>query len=292
VVDTDDTASKVLDVMLKEKTGRVTFMPLNRLKPRNPPTPNADDAIPLIDKLNYSPDHQKAFQQVFGKTCVCRDLTIAAAYVKSHGINTITLDGDKVDRKGALSGGYHDVRRSRIEAIKNVTTWRGKFEAEEKRSKEVKEAILKVDQEITNLAGKLLVLSNQQNQTREGRELLTVEGNNLNNERERLKEKITKLEADVDELEVELGGLEARKVAYEQELRSPLSVGLTAHEEEELESLGQEVERRRKLVVELGKVKNQVCSSHHRMKHAITEYFVAGGPEERYRDRTQRASSA
>ena len=50
VVDTDDTASKVLDVMLKEKTGRVTFMPLNRLKPKNPPSPNSPDAEPLDRK--------------------------------------------------------------------------------------------------------------------------------------------------------------------------------------------------------------------------------------------------
>ncbi|KAF8802101.1 hypothetical protein BYT27DRAFT_6769534 [Phlegmacium glaucopus] len=32
IVDTDETASKVLDVMPKERTSRVTFMPLNRLK--------------------------------------------------------------------------------------------------------------------------------------------------------------------------------------------------------------------------------------------------------------------
>ncbi|KAG6827739.1 hypothetical protein H0H93_015376, partial [Arthromyces matolae] len=68
VVDTDETASKVLDIMMKEKTGRVTFMPLNRLKPKNPPTPNAQDAEPLINKLQYDPKFEKAFQQVFGKT--------------------------------------------------------------------------------------------------------------------------------------------------------------------------------------------------------------------------------
>ncbi|KAI0030417.1 hypothetical protein K488DRAFT_30253, partial [Vararia minispora EC-137] len=108
VVDTDQTASRVLDVMLKERTGRVTFMPLNRLSPKNPQLPSSDDAIPLLNKLRFDTTYAKAFQQVFGKTCVCRDLTVAAAYVKSHGINTITLDGDKVDRKGALTGGYHD----------------------------------------------------------------------------------------------------------------------------------------------------------------------------------------
>ena len=103
-MDTDETASRVLDIMLKEKTGRVTFMPLNRLKPRDVAYPNAPDAIPLIEKLQFDPRYEKAFKQVFGKTCVCRDLYIAAAYVRSHNLNTITLDGDKVDRKGSLTG--------------------------------------------------------------------------------------------------------------------------------------------------------------------------------------------
>ena len=66
--------------MLKEKTGRVTFMPLNRLKPKEVVYPNAPDAIPLINKLRFDPIHEKAFKQVFGKTCVCRDLFIALIY--------------------------------------------------------------------------------------------------------------------------------------------------------------------------------------------------------------------
>src|ERR1700753_3557350 len=104
--------------MNPKKTGRVTFMPLNRLRPKPAPPVNAQDAIPILSKISYDPLYAKAFQQVFGRTCVCRDLTLAAAYVKSHGINTITLDGDKVDHKGSLSGGYHDIRRSRLDAIR------------------------------------------------------------------------------------------------------------------------------------------------------------------------------
>ena len=129
--------------MLKEKTGRVTFMPLNRLKPKNPPAPNSLDAEPLLEKLRFNHKYEKAFQQVFGMMCMCQDLTIAAAYVKSHGINTITLDSDKVDRMGALTGGYHDVRRSLIEAIKNVKTWRMKYDSESNKSQEVKASITK-----------------------------------------------------------------------------------------------------------------------------------------------------
>lgn len=185
VVDTDETASRVLDIMMREKNGRVTFMPLNRLKPKVPPAPNAQDAIPLLDKLRYDQKHAKAFEQVFGKTCVCRDLTIAAAYVKSHGINTITLDGDKVDRKGALTGGYHDVRRSRIEAIRNVTSWRAKYDEGRARLQEVKTTIATLEQTITRTAGQIQVQTAQQARARASREGIAEEMAVLFRERER-----------------------------------------------------------------------------------------------------------
>ncbi|KAJ7752052.1 structural maintenance of chromosome protein 3 [Mycena metata] len=258
VVDTDETASKVLDVMLKEKTGRVTFMPLNRLKPTPATMPNAQDAIPILNQLKYDALHEKAFQQVFGKTCVCRDLTIAAAYVKSHGINTITIDGDKVDRKGALTGGFHDVKRSRIEAVKSVTSWRSKWEAEDARSKEVKAAILRVEQEITQVGGKIQVLQLQINQIRESRDRLMDEGTALTKEKEKLKERGAKLERDQEELEAELGSLEAKLTGYNNEIKSPLTKGLTDQEEEDVVSLTDEVEKRRKDMVELGKSKNKL----------------------------------
>lgn len=47
VVDTDATATRILDVMIKEKSGRVTFVPLNRLKAQNVDYPQANEAIPM-----------------------------------------------------------------------------------------------------------------------------------------------------------------------------------------------------------------------------------------------------
>lgn len=244
--------------MLKERTGRVTFMPLNRLKPKSPPTPNAQDAIPLIDKLRFDNAHVKAFQQVFGKTCVCRDLTIAAAYVKSHGINTITLDGDKVDRKGALTGGYHDVRRSRIEAIKSVSSWKAKYTEADTRLSEVKTTIAQLEQEITRIVGRIQVLTNQQNQARHSHETLTDEISALNREHERVSERITRFEADTEELESELRSAGAKVEGFRAELASPLAQGLTPQEERMIEELGREVEQHRKQLLELGQKKNEV----------------------------------
>ncbi|KAH9001993.1 structural maintenance of chromosome protein 3 [Lactarius hatsudake] len=259
VVDTDHTASKVLEVMLRERIGRVTFMPLNRLKPKNPVPPNADDAIPLLEKLRYDPAHAKAFQQVFGKTCVCRDLTVAAAYVKSHGINTITLDGDKVDRKGALTGGYHDIRRSRLEAVKNVATWRSRVATEEARSREVKTETLKLDQEITRVSGRIQVLSSQQKGARETREGISAEIMVIQREKERIEGRISKLEEDVQELGGELRALDARVEAYRSELSSPMVQELSAEERDYIDELSKDVEARQKSLVEMGKTKTELA---------------------------------
>ncbi|KAF9524116.1 structural maintenance of chromosome protein 3 [Crepidotus variabilis] len=258
VVDTDETASKVLDVMLKEKTGRVTFMPLNRLKPKNTPTPNTHEVEPLIEKINFDPKYEKAFQQVFGKTCVCKELTMAAAYVKSHGINTITLDGDKVDRKGALTGGYHDVRRSRIEAIKSVASCRTKYDSGKAKSVEVKASIATLEHEITQVGGKVTVALGQLNQIRDSRDRLLDENQVLLQRQERLKERVEKLDLEAQELGTELTGLQAKIEAYTAEMKTPLANGITAEEEKLLEDLGREVEKRKKEMLELGKRKNEL----------------------------------
>ncbi|KIJ14906.1 hypothetical protein PAXINDRAFT_134132 [Paxillus involutus ATCC 200175] len=260
VVDTDETASRVLDIMLKEKTGRVTFMPLNRLKPKSPTSnaPPAQDALPLIDKIRFDVSHQKAFQQVFGKTWVCRDLTVAAAYVKSHGVNTITLDGDKVDRRGALTGGYHDIRRSRIEAIKNVASWRAKWDADEKRSKEVKSEITKIEQEITRITGKIQVLTIQQAQARESRENFLQDANSLTKERERLDARVFALETEIVDLETELSSTASRAHGYREELSTPLTQNLTDEEANMMDALGIDVQERRRQVLELGKIRSEM----------------------------------
>ena len=258
VVDTDETASTVLDAMIKEKTGRVTFMPINRLKPKIPDMPNSHDVEPLIGKLRFDAKYQKAFQQVFGKTCVCRELTMAAAYVKSHGINTITLDGDKVDRKGALTGGYHDFRRSRIEAIKNVTVCRAKYDGAKTRGQEVKASIIALEHDITQIGGKITVATGQLNQVRDSRDRLLEEGNLLSQKKERLNERIERLETEIQELETETTALQVKIEAYAAEMLEPMANALTEEEEALIASLGREVEKRKKDMLELSKKKNEV----------------------------------
>ena len=237
VVDNDETASKVLDILQKERGGRVTFMPLNRLKPKFGNVPKANDAVPMIEKLQFDPMYEKAFQQVFGKTVVCPNLAIAAQYARSHGVSAITLDGDRSDKKGALTGGYHDPRQSRLEAVRNVTKWRNEHESHEIRSKEIKRAIEQKDQEITRAVGHLQKLD----QARQRQE------NSYGPLRQELQSRVSTLQNKQDALDAKqrarlniesnIKALTDQQTAHENEIASEFKKALTADEEIQLENL-------------------------------------------------------
>jgi structural maintenance of chromosome 3 (chondroitin sulfate proteoglycan 6) len=247
--------------MIKEKTGRVTFMPLNRIKPKPVQFPQAPDAIPLIDKLKFDDRYRKAFQQVFGKTCVCKDLTVAAAYVRSHNLNTITLDGDKVDRKGSLTGGYHDVRRSRIEGVRAVKSWGEKYDKNVQRLQAVKVDISRLEQDITMVVGQMQVTTAQRNAAQASREPLLHEMAALEEETQRLREKIQKAEMDSNDTELEIQSLEQRLADYEKELASPMADQLTEAEVIETNKLGKLVDRTKQSLLDLVRRKNEVRSN-------------------------------
>lgn len=259
VVDSDETASKVLNVMLKEKTGRVTFMPLNRLKPKSPTFPQSTDAIPLLSKITYDAKYEKAFQQVFGKTAVCKDLTIAAAYSRSHGLNTITLEGDKVERKGAMTGGWHDIRRSRLEAAKALSKWNVDLERESARSQEVKRDITKINQEMVQITGQIQILEGQRSQAQSSKEPLLQEAAQLDRDKILLEERIGKIEKEVEGLETDILEGRSKVESYKADLKKPMENRLTDAEEELLAALGKEVDDRNESWSERLIQRNEVC---------------------------------
>ncbi|CAA15722.1 mitotic/meiotic cohesin complex ATPase subunit Psm3/Smc3 [Schizosaccharomyces pombe] len=149
VVDNDETATQILDVIYKENAGRVTFMPLNKLRPKAVTYPDASDALPLIQYLEFDPKFDAAIKQVFSKTIVCPSIETASQYARSHQLNGITLSGDRSDKKGALTAGYRDYRNSRLDAIKNVKTYQIKFSDLQESLEKCRSEIESFDQKIT-----------------------------------------------------------------------------------------------------------------------------------------------
>ncbi|CAG8500195.1 10013_t:CDS:10 [Diversispora eburnea] len=222
VVDTDDTASRVLDVLNREQNGRVTFVPLNRLRTRRFEYPQADNVQPMIDVVKFDKTYTKAVEQVFGRTIICDNLEIASQLSKDHDLNGITIDGDRVERKGALTGGYHDVRRRRLEAATNLKKWRKEHSDLDQRANAVK---------------------TKRRQAQDSRDPLLFELNSKIKEETNLKESKASKEKSLLSLQSSIKMLNSQKQAHQREMNTDLTQNLTPQELRRLEQLNVEVEK-------------------------------------------------
>ncbi|KAI9202171.1 structural maintenance of chromosome protein [Polychytrium aggregatum] len=245
VVDTDETATRVLEALNRERVGRLTFMPLNRLKTKPVEYPVSHHAIPMISKLRFDRLYEKAFLQVFGKAIITSTLEVGASFAKSHGLNAVTLDGDQADRKGALRGGYHDVRKSRLESIGLIKQLKRELEDEAKKSESIKQELARVDQEITLIRDELGQCDAERKEILDKREPLTARLSKLIRDEASLKETIRELELSEESIASGMRALESQIEAYQTELRTVLQQNLSDAESARLADLGIELDHAR-----------------------------------------------
>lgn len=251
VVDTDETATQVLEILQREKGGRVTFMPLNRLKPKAANIPRASDTIPMLDRIKYDPKYRLAFDHVFGRTIICPNLQVASQYARSHGVNAITPEGDRSDKRGALTGGFHDSRHSRLESMKMVTKWRDELEAKRTRGAEIRYELDKLDQVITRAVGELQKLEQRKHQFASGSGPLRME---IKIRRDTLQKKLDTLESKRRSLannDLSIKMLTDQIAAYNVEMSSKFEKALTNAEERDLERLNASAQQLRRSLSEI-----------------------------------------
>ncbi|KAJ0697247.1 putative SMCs flexible hinge superfamily [Helianthus annuus] len=51
---------------------------------------------------------------VFARTVICLDLDVATRVARTDGLDCITVEGDQVSKKGGMTGGFYDKRRSKL----------------------------------------------------------------------------------------------------------------------------------------------------------------------------------
>jgi structural maintenance of chromosome 3 (chondroitin sulfate proteoglycan 6) len=198
---------------------------------------------------------------VFGKTIICPSLQIAGGYTRSHGLNAITLDGDKVDRKGALSGGYHDIRRSRLDVIRDVKQRRDKYETDLRRSEEVRRIGAQLDQQITQLVGKIQSLETRRRQAQQAREPLIDELNLLQRDEDEFRARLARLTTSLGDRQLDLRSLQSSLASHQAELQTPMASRLSDEEEATLTRLIGEIESQKSKLIQLTTSVSEVCVS-------------------------------
>jgi len=208
-------AVECIKFLKENRIGRATFLPLDKIKQRYGELPknesgNAvaagviDLAINLVD---FDRKYFNAFSFIFGDTVIVD--RIETAKNLGFGKRYVTLDGDLVEKSGAMIGGfYHKERKSLFEAneIKKYQSQKGQLE----------DGAAKIDEELVELEKHLRSLQTEEEKgsteltdTEKQRERISKDMGSIREKRKQVYEKRLIVQSDINRLKIQKARLEA-----------------------------------------------------------------------------------
>ena len=105
VVDDDSVGSACIDYLKQRNAGRATFLPISKMDDRGlPRTPSKPGVVDFARNLvTYEAAYDPIFSYVLGSTLVVEDMATARELMGDY--RMVTLDGDLVEKSGAMTGG-------------------------------------------------------------------------------------------------------------------------------------------------------------------------------------------
>ncbi|MCE2929076.1 MAG: chromosome segregation protein SMC [Candidatus Caenarcaniphilales bacterium] len=150
VVDDDYVAQECIDFLRDAKSGRATFLPLNKMREsKSYPLPNEKGVIDwAINLVTFDPQYQDAFGYAFADTLVVKNLEVARKLIGRY--RMVTIEGDQIERSGAMTGGA---------AVKSGIHFGADSEKQkirlEEQKEEVERFIKQLTEEVENLEGQI-----------------------------------------------------------------------------------------------------------------------------------------
>ena len=267
VVDTDATAAIFMEELERRRAGRLTFLPLNRIRQQPVAYPDSNDVKPLIEvAIEYEPALEAAIKHVFGRKLLARDLETAAHFSKEFQLDAITKEGDVVNRMGAFEGGYHDERQSRIAAIQKIRDATARIQ-ELSAAEEVSKALSeKTDNTVNDVMRELLKLESEREHMRTSGEALSAE---LASRAKHVANAVAVLASrrrGLAELQREITQGRGQVSEYKEEQKSPLLSKLSDAERAELASLGDEEKALRRALDTASEDVRKITSAREKLK--------------------------
>lgn len=273
VVDDENVASYCIDYLKRERIGRVTFLPLNKIKPilfRDNELLSKHSVVNVASKLiKYDSKLMTAIEFVFGNTLVVENLETA----KNLGIGKarmVTLDGDLVERSGAMVGGYYIKTHPKL-----VETTTGKeIEMYTNRRREMDEEIKSLRQEIFALEKKLKEYAVSET----AKELIDLEKLQIASEREvdELRERRKRAHERKVNLEIEINTANIEKAKLETELENAKNelqqYGQVEYVDEKLHALDNFIKRTQRELDSIGLVNLKAVGEYEKFKSEFDQY--------------------
>ncbi|MFB6112709.1 MAG: chromosome segregation protein SMC [Halodesulfurarchaeum sp.] len=199
VVDDDEVGQRCIEYLKSRNAGRATFLPISKMSVRRLPTPPdrpgvVDFAYNLVD---FDEQYAPVFSYVLGDTLVVSDLDSARDLMGEYRL--VTLDGDLIEKSGAMTGGSRSGSRYSFERA-----GKGKLQR-------VAERIENLEDERASLREDLRSTEERLENAREKRSDATERVRDIEAELDRAMEDTSDTEAEIEDLEATIEELEAER---------------------------------------------------------------------------------
>ena len=213
-----DAAKAAIEFLKRDRLGRVTFLPLSSITPRNNRENLPNGAAGVIgwanEIVNTNDDYRKVMDFLLGRTLVVDTMDNAVSLNRQMGqrLRIVTLEGELLSPGGAMTGGSHQHRESsflnRQDEIKQLMD---KLAKDKKSFDDLQEKRSDLKKRIEAAASELAIFRNDLHalEMREQEHQLNVSA---------IEEKLTKANADYEVLEHTLENAQANFLSVQKKV--------------------------------------------------------------------------
>ena len=206
VVEDDGVGQRGIELLKSRGAGRATFLPLNEMDDRS--LPGAPDQPGVVDfaysLVDFDPAYSNVFSYVLGDTLVVEDIETARDLMGRYRL--VTLDGELVEKSGAMTGGSSSGSRYSF-----TKSGKGRIERVAERINDLEEQRRDLREEVRDVEDRLEDARDRQSDA-------TEQVRDVDTEIERVEDAIADTESRVERLEDELAEIEERRETVSEEM--------------------------------------------------------------------------
>ncbi|TMS36231.1 hypothetical protein L596_003446 [Steinernema carpocapsae] len=275
VVDNDRTAMRLLKhVNGNELPGEVNFFPMNRLVAPPRRTTEDEDARAMLDCIDVDRRFDAVMRNVFASTAIVRNLQAGSRLARTEQFDCVTLEGDQVSRRGPITGGYVDNKRSRLELYHKIKLQKdAKARLNEKLVKAVEETAARHN-DIENIRLEISRVEFDMERKRQ-------EYKNFTNQRRAITEQINHIihskgpkNAQIQVLENRMKEFDAIVNSLRKDVGTTLQSQLTSAEQAEVDDLEKFLKTERKRLASLTKERLRLEQSKERLESQLNNNLL------------------
>ena len=259
VVDNDRVGQRCIDYLKSRSAGRATFLPLTEMYQRSLPSPPAREGVVdfAYSLVEFDTQYAGIFSYVLGDTLVVEDIETARDLMGEFRL--VTLDGDLVEKSGAMTGGSKSGSRYSFAGSEGqLDRAAARIQDLEERRKSVREEMRGVEQRLEDARDRESDAAEQVREieaeieareadiegTEERIEQLQADLDEIAAERETVAEEMDDLEAAIANKNSTIADIEAKIAELESEVEGSELPGLTATAERLREDIDDLADRR------------------------------------------------